>query len=192
MSRVLLAMTLSACVLALGCDDEESGTGGSAGMGGMGGEGGAGGSIGPIEWTASSVTVVGTDECEFFMNPDTGDDFFEGETFIMEIDGSTVTLQLAGTDLIVGTDTYQVGDNPVILSSTATSSVDDCEVEIMEELTIEMADPEAGLEGNQVVSVEPWFHDEFELSNDVCNGPPLVWFVPLPCLSEATLTLSQQ
>jgi hypothetical protein len=178
----------------LGCDDEESGTGGSGAIGGMGGAGGGGGGAPPsgaINWTASGVTVVGDDDCEFFINPDTGDDFFEGETFIMEVDGSTVTLQLAGTELIVGTDTYQVGDDPVVLSSTATDSVDDCEVELMEELTISLADPDAGFEGNPVVSVD-WFHDEFELSNMVCNGPPLVWFVELPCFSEATLTLSQQ
>lgn len=183
-----MAVALSACVLTLGCEDEEeSGTGGSGAVGGMGGEGGGGGSIGPINWTASAVTVMGTDECEFFIDPDTGNDLFEGEAFIMEIDGSTVTLQLAGTELIVGTDTYQVGDNPVILSSAATSTVDDCEVELMEELTIEMADPAAGLEGNDVLSVG-WFHDEFELSNGACNG---VWFVPLPCVSEADLMLNQ-
>lgn len=192
MSRVLMAVALSACVLAFGCEDEEEGgTGGMGGMGGEGGEGGGGGSVGPINWTASGVTVVGDDDCEFFINPDTGDDFLEGETFIMEVDGSTVTLQLAGTELIVGTDTYQVGDNPVVLTSTSTNSVDDCEVELMEELTISLANPGEGLEANEVVSVD-WFHDEFELSNMVCNGPPLVWFAELPCFSEATLTLSQQ
>jgi hypothetical protein len=186
-----MAVALSACVLAFGCsDEEESGTGGSGAVGGEGGMGGEGGSIAPITWTASAVTVVGDDQCEFFINPDTGDDFFEGETFIMEVDGSNVTLELAGTELIVGTDTYQVGDNPVVLSSTSTDSVDDCEAQLMEELTISLANPDAGFEGNQVVSVN-WFHDEFELSNMVCNGPPLVWFVELPCFSEADLMLSQ-
>jgi hypothetical protein len=188
MSRTLLTIALSACIVAFGCEDEEeNGPGGSGGMGGEGGIGGGGPAS--VEWTASGVSVI-DDACDFFINPDTGDAFFEGEMFIMEVDGSTVTLQLADSALVLSTDTYQVGDNTVILTSTTDRFEEpDCEVEIMEQVTLELADPEAGLEGNQVLSAE-WFHNQFDVSmiQGACSG---VWFVDLPCVSEADLMLTQ-
>lgn len=190
MTRIFLTIALAATV-AVGCGDEGvNGAGGSAGTGGSagaGGEGGAGGVIGPLTWTSSDLTIVGEDECMFFLES-------EALTFQMTISGSNVTMatQLGDSPdsiLSVSTDDYMDTDDEVTLvGSTTNDNFDPCVVMLDDAFRLGLDDPDVSLDQNDTLSVV-WDHVEDEVSENECMG---IWFNDLPCSGEATLTLTQQ
>jgi hypothetical protein len=182
MKKACLTILLVASVAAFGCGDDEEGVGGEGGNGGAGGEGGnGGGMIGPLTWTGTNLSIV-ADDCVFF-------DETLVETFVMNIDGSEVTLEIPETEFLVTTDDYAPTDDIVVLMGSATNNdFAPCEVELNDDFTIELDDTSVSLDQNDTVSVS-WFHDEDDLSGGACDG---VWFADLPCTGEATLTLIQQ
>lgn len=182
MKRILWTIALAASV-AVGCGETDA-----ALDGGAGGSGGAdGGVIGPLTWTSSDLTIVGTDECMFFLES-------EALTFEMTIDGTNVSMvtQLGDSPdsiLAVSTNDYSPTDDEVTLTGTTTN--DDfapCEVTLDDAFRLGLDDPDVSLDQNDTLSVI-WDHAEQELSTDECGG---VWFNDLPCSGEATLTLTQQ
>lgn len=171
MKRVILTIAIGAAAM-LGCDSTD--------LGNTGGVGGSGG-IGPLAWVASDITIVGTDSCEFFSET-------EALTFDMNIDGSTLTLQLRDTSLVLSTDTYMETDDQVLVTdSTEDSQFDPCIVMLDNAMQLGLDDPSTSIDQNATLSVT-WDHVEDEVSMNECMG---VWFVDLPCAGEVTLTLTQ-
>jgi len=176
MTRFFLMIALAGAV-AVGCDSTDTlGGGGAGGEGGMGGSG-----IGPLTWVASDITIVGTDDCEFF-------DPAEALSFEMTIDGSTVTLMDTATSLTVSTDNYfDTADEVLLTGSAENDNNDPCIVMLNDAMQLGLDNIDVSLDQNDTLSVI-WDHDELETSTDECPG---VWFVDLPCAGEATLTLTQ-
>ncbi len=170
-------------VAAFGCgEDEANGGGGSGGDGGSGGQGGSGGTIGPLVWTSSNLTILGDDNCEFF-------DETVSETFVMNIDGSELTLEQPNTDFILSTNDYSPTDDVVVVMGSSTNNDNaPCEVQLNDDMTLNLDDASVSIDQNDTLTVS-WFHDEEELSSNECAG---VWFVDLPCFGEAELTLTKQ
>jgi hypothetical protein len=170
--------TFLVCVLAagfgVGCGDDTTGGGGT------------GGTIGPLTWTVSDYTVVVDDEseggCEV-VTPTEPLDEFE-----ITIDGSTATLE--SVELILGgtSEDYDPADDTVIFTDSFEDGLDDCLVDLVDTFTVELDDPSVSLDENTTVQVT-WDHEESEASTGACDG---VWFVALPCASQATFTLTQQ
>ena len=185
MTRIFLTIAVAAA-LVVGCEstdtmDGTGGTGGTAGMGGDGGAGGAGGSIGPLTWVSSDMTIVGEDECMFFLES-------EALTFEMTIEGSTLTLVETDTSLTVSTDDYMETDDEVTVDGRVENDAfDPCIVQLDDAMQLGLDDTDVSIDQNSTLSVV-WDHVEEELSTDECMG---VWFNVLPCAGEVTMTLTQ-
>lgn len=189
MNKVFLAVALISG-LAVGCDSTDTGN-----------TGGAGGApvIGPLTWTVSNYTVQPVqgimDACEAVTEnpPD-----FVFNTFEITIDGDTATLvsefdNPSGEPLGGVADPYSPSDDPVIFVSTYTDgvmAVPDCIVEVTDEFSVALDDPLLSLDQNATVQVT-WNHDESDGSVMLGTCDPPVWFVDLPCTSQATFTLTQ-
>lgn len=178
MNKTVLTIVLAATMCVVGCGEDDEGMGGSSGAGGSGG---SGGDIGPITWTSSNLEIVPPDTCEFF---DT-----LGETFVMNISGNVMTLEIPDTAFVVATQDYSPSDQTAILTGDATNDTfSPCVAQLNDDLTLTADDPSVSIDQNTTLSVS-WFHDEEDISAGACEG---LWFVPLPCTGEATLTLTQQ
>jgi hypothetical protein len=183
MNKNVLGSVLIAMVAIVGCGDDTFGTGGSGG-----GTGGAGGVpvIGPLTWTTSDITVVG-DECEFLLNPEED----VPAEFEITIVGSTVIMDEPGTSLEASTDNYSPELDEVLLTGLTTNDeFPPCVVELDDAFELVLDDPDLSLDENTTVQVT-WNHVESDVSDNPgdCEGE---WFVPLPCVTEATFTLTQQ
>lgn len=176
MKRACLGVAFICVVAAVGCGETDAS-----------GAGGAGGApiIGPMTWTTPGLTIVGDDECEFFVD--------EALTFEMTIQGSNVVMTDADpeSDLTVSADDYSPEQDQVRLTGLATNSkFPPCVVELDDAMVLVLDDPDVSLDLNDTVQVT-WDHVETDISDTVgdCEGE---WFVTLPCSGEATLTLTQQ
>jgi len=177
MNKVLM-MCILAAGLTVGCgEDSPFGTGGSGGSG----------IIGPLTWDVSAYTVV-NDACEA-VEPNPPLTAFE-----ITIDGSDAALE--SVDLVLGgvTMTYDPADSTVVFTDSFTDgpmAVPDCVVDLMDMFTVVLDDPSVSLDQNTTVQVT-WDHEESDGSAvpGTCDRP--VWFVDLPCTSQATFTLTQQ
>ncbi|MGB5313287.1 MAG: hypothetical protein WBN38_14560 [Polyangiales bacterium] len=190
-----------AAVLATGAgcsDTDEMGAGGIGGDTGNGGNGGMGGSdvIGPLTWTVSGYTVV-DDECDA-VTPTEPLEAFElviaGTGAVLE----SLDLVVPGTGQPLGgiADPYGPEQDIVVFEAEfkdGPGDESDCVVDAMDVFTVELDDPSVSLDQNETVQVT-WDHDEAESPDSAfegaCDLP--VWFVQLPCSSQATFTLTQQ
>lgn len=183
MKNVVWVVAFLSAAIALGCSSsDESGMGGAGASGGAGGEGGSGGVIGPLTWTTPGLTVVG-DDCDFFVD--------EALEFEITIDGSMVVMQDVNTSLVASTDSYSPEQDEVRLTGETTNeSFPPCVVRLDDAFQLQLDDPDLPLDQNDTVQVT-WNHVEEDASAMVgdCEGE---WFVPLPCVGEATFTLTQQ
>lgn len=179
MNKVLM-MCILAAGLAIGCgEDSPFGTGGSGGSG-----------IIATTWDVSEYMVVGTDPCGA-VTEDPPDFVFNA--FDITIDGSDAALE--SVDFVLGgvTMTYDPTDSTVIFTDSFTDGPDavpDCVVDQTDMFTVELDDSSVSLDQNTTVQVT-WDHDESDGSAvlGTCDRP--VWFVDLPCTSQATFTLTQ-
>lgn len=176
MNRAFLTVALISG-LAVGCGEDNP-------FGG-GGSGGAPPVIGPLLYTTPGLTVVGVDDCEFFVDEPLG--------FEITIQGSSVIMQDADpqSSLEASTDNYSPEQDEVLLiGSTTNSNFPPCVVDLDDAFQLLLGDPEASLDENTTLEVT-WDHTETDVSATVgdCLGE---WFVPLPCAGEATFTLTQQ
>ena len=179
MTRILLTIALAASVVA-GCDTTDT--------------------TGPVTFTSNDLTVVGTDECDFFTNN-------EELVAVVTVLGSTVTMVVQSVDnpdsqLEVSAENYDPMQNEVTLTGlTVNNSKDPCVVELDDAFTLLLGDPDLSLEEQDSLSVT-WDHAEMDISSawmDACSldadGDPLdeiLWFVELPCAGEATLSMTKQ
>jgi hypothetical protein len=176
MKKAFLVCVVAAGV-GVGCGEDATGTGGTGGT-----------VIGPLTWTVSDYTVVvdAEDEggCEA-VSPTEPLNEFE-----LTIDGSTATLE--SVELILGgtSEDYSPEDDTVIFTDSFEDGLDDCVVDALDTFTVELDDPNVSLDQNTTVQVT-WDHEESDASATpgACDG---VWFVALPCASQATFTLTQQ
>lgn len=187
------------CVLAagvvtgVGCSGSDT-----MGTGGVGGNGGMGGSdvIGPLTWTVSAYTVV-DDACEAVSPTE------PLEAFELVIAGSGAVLEsldlvVPGTGAPLGgiADPYSPEQDIVVFEASfedGPATDPDCVVDAMDTFTVALDNPTVSLDQNETVQVT-WDHEETEspdsASEGACDLP--VWFVQLPCESQATFTLTQQ
>ena len=168
--RKLHLVLILAAVVAVGCSDDEEGTGGTGGTAST-----------TIFWTSSNFRIEG-DTCDFLVD--------EELEFRMTISGSDVVLEDTGSGFEVSTDDYDEADDAVRLSNSVDN--DDffpCTVQLDDVMDLELDDPSASLEDNERVEVS-WTHVEEDVS-DVAGDCDGEWFVDLPCAGEATLTLTQ-
>ena len=192
MKRVFVVSVFVAAV-AFGCSDSDT-----TGTGGTGGTGGSGGSdvIGPLTWTVSGYTVV-DDGCEA-VSPTEPLTAFElviaGSGAVLE----SLDLEVPSTGEPLGgiADPYSPDQDVVVFEASFEDGLEsepDCVVDVMDTFTVELDDPSVSLDQNDTVQVT-WDHDEAESPDSAfegaCDLP--VWFVQLPCASQATFTLTQQ
>ncbi|MGB5810376.1 MAG: hypothetical protein WBG86_07600 [Polyangiales bacterium] len=140
--------------------------------------------IGPITYTISDLLVL-SDECEIH-DPD---EPFTG-AFEVIIDGNIATMEHTTLVLDAVTFDYSPEDETVIMTGdSSTSEFDPCRVDFLEAFTLVLDDPNQSLDENETIDAT-WDHTETDASDvaDACDG---VWFVPLPCTSRATFTLTQ-
>ncbi|MDH3729420.1 MAG: hypothetical protein OER77_17965 [Myxococcales bacterium] len=174
MKRIFLVCVLVAG-LGVGCGEDV-----------FGGTGGTGGTIGPLTWDVSGYTVV-SDACE------SASPMPALEAFDITIDGSTASLE--SVELVLGgvTMTYDPTDSTVVFTDSFTDGPADvpaCTVDVTDTFTVSLDDPSVSLDENTTVEVT-WDHAESDGSAmaGACMGN---WFVPLPCDSQSTFTLTQQ
>jgi len=187
MNKVLLAIALISG-LAMGCDSTDT-------LGGEGGTGGAPPVIGPLLWTAPSLTIVG----------DTCDPTFlvaEPLAFNITIQGSDVLMIDAdptanpATTLQGSTDMYSPEDDVVRLTNSRVDNQfeasDGCVVELNDAFVLTLGDANLSLDQNATVEVE-WTNNQEDISDMVgdCEG---IWFFfnqLTSCTAQATFTLTQ-
>ena len=152
--------------------------------------------IGPLTWTVSNYTVV-DDGCEA-VSPTEPLNAFElviaGSGAVLE----SLDLEVPSTGEPLGgiADPYSPDQDVVVFEASfqdGLATEPDCVVDVMDTFTVELDDPSVSLDQNDTVQVT-WDHDEAEspdsASEGACDLP--VWFVQLPCASQATFTLTQQ
>ena len=177
----------------VGCSDTDT-----MGTGGTGGMGGAGGSdvIGPLTWDVSAYAVV-DDGCEAVSPTE------PLEAFELVIAGTGAVLESLdlvnpgnGEPLGGIADPYGPEQDTVIFEASFQDGPEtepDCVVDVMDTFTVELDDPSVSLDLNDTVQVT-WDHQEMESLDSAfegaCDLP--VWFVQLPCASQATFTLTQR
>jgi len=183
MKRIFLTIALVASV-ALGCDSTDT--------------------TGPVTFTSDDLSIVGTDECMFFIEDDP-------LVAVITVVGSTVTMVVQSVNnpdaqFELTTDTYDPAQNEVTVTGLSVNADNDpCVVQLDDEMQLTLADPDLSLEEQDSLAVV-WDHGETDISTawtDACsldaNGDPLVdaddnpiilWFNELPCAGEANLTMT--
>jgi len=146
---------------------------------------------GDDSYTISDLALVGEDACEMAQD-------FELGTMNITIDGSNVTLDYLDedgdlTELSASTDSYVETDNTIVLEGGLEDSTTEppCIAELQDTFTINLTDELGRLDTNDTLDVE-WVHTETDISDGACNDTdPDLWFVPLPCTSTLTFTLTK-
>ena len=179
MTRILLTIALAASVVA-GCDTTDT--------------------TGPVTYTSNDLTVVGTDDCDFFTNN-------KQLVAVVTVLGSTVTMVVQSVDnpdsqFEVSAEDYDPMQNEVRLTGlTVNNNNDPCVVQLDDAFRLTLDDPDLSLEEQDSLSVT-WDHAELDISSawmEACSldadGDPLdeiLWFVELPCSGGATLSMTKQ
>ena len=135
-------------------------------------------------WTVSNLTPIGENEC------DLGN--FTGQ-YEITIDGNTLSFEvLEGDGFSASTDSFQEQDNEVVVIGETLDDRDPpCIAKLSNVYTITVEDESLRLENNETLQVT-WEHSEDDISDNTeeCQGD---WFfVPLPCTSSFTFTLTQE
>lgn len=183
MKRIFLTISLIASV-ALGCDTTDT--------------------TGPVTFTSDDLSIVGTDQCMFFIEDDP-------LVAVITVVGSTVTMVVQSVNnpdaqFELTADDYDPAQNEVTVTGLSVNADNDpCVVQLDDAMRLTLADPDLSLEEQDSLAVV-WNHAEEDISTawmDACsldeNGDPLVdenndpiilWFNELPCAGEANLTMT--
>jgi len=155
---------------------------------------------GPTTWTSDDLTIVGTDECNFFIE-DTE------YVAVITVTGTSATMVLsdvANPDQMVEmfTDNYDPMADEIRLTGVAISDNPErapCIVELDDAIVLTLDDTDVSLEENSSLSAT-WDHAEEDVSvayDNACTldseGNPLeliLWFNDLPCAGESALTFT--
>jgi hypothetical protein len=142
------------------------------------------GGQGTTTWTVSNVIAV-SDTCEFHdpANPLAGE-------FDITIEDSTVTIEHKELDVSATMSDYLETDDTFILNGESENTeFSPCTVKLAEKFTLALTETTKRIDTNDTLNVT-WDHTETDESatDGDCTG---VWFVPLPCESQITFTLTQ-